>query len=143
MKKYKWLIILILVIIILSVISIVFSDDPDKYIKEISVNDVIKKQKNKDTFILYIKSTDCEHCKVFTPRFISVLKENKLKAYALNLANLSEEETKTYQDTFTIEGTPTVLFIDKGNESLIRIEGEQTKDAIKSKLEAAGFIKKN
>ena len=53
----------------------------------------------------------------------------------------SEEETKTYQDTFTIEGTPTVLFIDKGNESLIRIEGEQSKEVIKSKLEAAGYIK--
>lgn len=141
MKKYKWLIILVLVISTLSVISIVFSDDPDKYIKEISLSDVIKKQKDEDSFILYIKSTNCEHCKVFTPRLISVLKENKLKAYSLNLANLSEEDTKTYQDTFTIEGTPTVLFIDKGNESLIRIEGEQTKDVIKSKIESAGFIK--
>ncbi len=141
MKKYKWLIILVLVIVILSVISIVFSDNPDKYIKEIGINEVIKKQKHEDSFILYIKSTNCEHCKVFTPRLTSVLKENKLKAYALNLANLSEEDTKTYENTFTIEGTPTVLFIDKGNESLIRIEGEQTKEVIKSKLEAAGFIK--
>ena len=97
MKKYKWLIILVLVIITLSVISIIFSDNPDKYIKEIGINEVIKKQKHEDSFILYIKSTNCEHCKVFTPRLTSVLKENKLKAYALNLANLSEEEPKKIQ----------------------------------------------
>lgn len=140
-KKYKWLIAFIAVIIALIVVAIVFSEDEGKYIKDISLNEVVDKIDNKDSFILYIKQTDCEHCKSFTPNFISVLSQNNIKAYSLNISNLSEEENTTYSELFDVEGTPTVLFFDKGNESLIRIEGEQTKAKIKSKIEAAGFIK--
>ena len=140
-KKYKWLIAFIAVIIALIVVAIVFSEDEGKYIKDISLNEVVDKIDNKDSFILYIKQTDCEHCKSFTPNFISVLSKNNIKAYSLNISNLSEEENTTYSELFDVEGTSTVLFFDKGNESLIRIEGEQTKAKIKSKIEAAGFIK--
>ena len=140
-KKYKWLIAFIAVIIALIIVAIVFSEDEGKYIKDISLNEVVDKIDNKDSFILYIKQTDCEHCKSFTPNFISVLSQNNIKAYSLNISNLSEEENTTYSELFDVEGTPTVLFFDKGNESLIRIEGEQTKSKIKSKIEAAGFIK--
>lgn len=144
MKKYKWLIILSLVIIVLSIVAIAFSDNPvneDKYLKEISLERVLEKIKDDEKFILYIKQTSCEHCKAFTPVFARVLMENKQKAYVLNLTNLSEKETETYDKNFTVDGTPTVLFYDEGSESLVRIEGEQTKERIQSKLEAAGFAK--
>ncbi|MBQ6546988.1 MAG: hypothetical protein IJL74_03210 [Bacilli bacterium] len=144
MKKYKWLIILGVVILTLSIIAIVFSDKPideDKYLREIPLSKVIKKIDNKETFILYIKQTSCEHCKAFSPVFARVLMENKLKAYVLNLTNLSDEENETYNKKFNVNGTPTVLFYSEGSESLVRIEGEQTRDRIISKLQASGFLK--
>ena len=141
MKKYKGLIIFSIVIILLIIVALVFSDNPDKYIKDISYSEVIKKKNNKDAFILYIKSTNCEHCKAYTPKFTSVLKRNKLKAYSLNIANLSENDQKKYNNEFNVDGTPTVLFIEEGNESIIRIEGDQTKEVTQSKLKAAGYIK--
>lgn len=140
-KKYKWLILFIAIIIALIVVCFVFSEDEDKYIHDIGLSDVIDKMDNKDSFILYIKQTDCEHCKAFTPDFISVLSQNNIEAYSLNLSNLSEEENNTYSELFDVEGTPTVLFFEDGNESLIRIQGEQTKAKIKSKIKSAGFIK--
>ncbi|MGN0993041.1 MAG: thioredoxin family protein [Bacilli bacterium] len=140
-KKYKWLILFIAIIIALIVVCFVFSEDEDKYIHDIGLSDVIDKMDNKDSFILYIKQTDCEHCKAFTPNFISVLSQNNIEAYSLNLSNLSEEENTTYSELFDVEGTPTVLFFEDGNESLIRIQGEQTKAKIKSKIKSAGFIK--
>lgn len=140
-KKYKWLILFIAIIIALAVVCFVFSEDEDKYIHDIGLSDVIDKMDNKDSFILYIKQTDCEHCKAFTPNFISVLSQNNIEAYSLNLSNLSEEENNTYSELFDVEGTPTVLFFEDGNESLIRIQGEQTKAKIKSKIKSAGFIK--
>lgn len=140
-KKYKWLILFITIIIALVVVCFVFSEDEDKYIHDIGLSDVIAKMDNKDSFILYIKQTDCEHCKAFTPDFISVLSQNNIEAYSLNLSNLSEEENNTYSELFDVEGTPTVLFFEDGNESLIRIQGEQTKAKIKSKIKSAGFIK--
>jgi len=141
MKKHLGLIIFAIIIIALVVVAVVFSENEEDYIKEIGINEVIKKIDNEDDFILYIKQSDCEHCKEFTPTFMGVLRENNLKAYALNLTNLSEEDTKLYEETFTIDGTPTVLFFNEGNESLIKIEGAQSKTKVKSKLESTGFIK--
>lgn len=143
LKKYKWLILFFVIIIALIVVAVSFSEDEDKYLHDISLNEVSKKIKKKENFILYIKQTDCEHCKSFTPNFLGVLSENKIEAYSLNLTNLSDKENKTYDEMFDVQGTPTVLFFVNGEESLIRIEGEQTKARIKSKIEAAGFIKKN
>ncbi|MDO4369184.1 MAG: thioredoxin family protein [bacterium] len=141
MKKYIGLIIFGLIIAILIVVALVFSEDESKYIKEISMNEVTSKLEKKKDFILYIKQTDCEHCKEFTPRLISVLKEKNLKVYALNLTNLSKDEEKVYEKTFEVDGTPTVLFFKDGEEQMIRIEGEQTKAKIESKIKSAGFIK--
>ena len=140
MKKHLGLIIFLIIIIALVIVAVVFSEDETEFIKEISLNDVIDKQEDGDSFILYIKQTDCEHCKEFTPTFLSVLREHDIKAYALNLTNLTEEENEIYADTFDVEGTPTVLFFDEGNESLIRIEGAQSKAKVESKLETTGFI---
>lgn len=140
-KKHKWLVLFIAIIIALVVVCFVFSEDEGKYIHDIGLNEVVNKIDNKDSFILYIKQTDCEHCKAFTPDFISVLSQNDIEAYSLNLSNLSDEENDTYSELFDVEGTPTVLFFDEGNESLIRIQGEQTKAKIKSKIDSAGFIK--
>lgn len=141
LKKYKWLFVLLAIIIALVIVSLVFSEDENKYIHDISLDEVVNKIDSEDSFILYIKQTDCEHCKAFTPDFISVLSENNVEAYSLNISNLSDEENETYSELFDVDGTPTVLFFNDGNESLIRIEGEQTKAKIKSKMESAGFIK--
>ena len=141
MKKYKWPIIIIAVMAILLIIAIVFSEDESKYIKEVSVNEILQMKDNKESFILYIKQTNCTHCKAFTPNFIAVLKQNKLEAYAINLTNLTEDEQTTYDDNFDVTKTPTVLFYIDGSQSLMKIEGEQTKDKITEKLKSTGFIK--
>ena len=143
MKKYLGLIIFLAIIVALILIAVIFTEDEEKYIHEISINEIVQKIDSEETFILYIKQTDCEHCKEFTPNFLSVLSDNNLEAFAINIDTLNEEDTETYNSLFDISGTPTVLFFDKGNESLIRIEGEATKATIKSKLESTGFIKEN
>lgn len=140
MKKYKWLIILLSVIIALVIISFVFSENESKYIKDISINKVIKMKEKEQSFILYIKQTNCEHCKVFAPRFASALKESGLKAYALNITDFTESDQELYDKNFSVNGTPTVLFYIDGNESMIKIEGEQTKDRIIEKFKSVGLI---
>lgn len=144
-KKYKWLFLFLFFIIALIIVSVVFSNisNESKNVHDISFSEVTNKIKKKESFILYIKQTDCEHCKVFTPKFISVLNDNNIEAYSLNLTNLSDNDKEAYNDLFDVNGTPTVLFFNEGEESMIRIEGEQTKARIKSKIESAGFIKTN
>ena len=140
MKKKLGLIIFLFIIIILIVLSIVFSDSDDKYIQEVSISEAVQKINNDDTFILYAMQETCKHCEEFYPTFIEVLREYDLVAYAMDISNISDEDLQLYNEYFDISGTPTVLFYDKGDLSLINIEGSQTKDRVISKLEAAGFI---
>ena len=72
----------------------------------------------------------------------SVLSKYDIKAYALNLANLSDEDNEEYTKEFSdVEGTPTVLFYKDGERQMVTIEGEQSKTKVISKLKTAGFIK--
>ena len=98
---------------------------------------------NEDTFILYIKQTTCDHCKTFSPKLASALKETGLKAYSLNLTNFKEKDQELYDKTFKVNGTPTVLFIIDGNESMHNIEGDQSKDKVISMFEKTGFVEIN
>ena len=137
----KFLIVLAAIILALILIIIIFSDNESKYIKEVNLKEVISKINKKDTFILYIKKDNCEYCKEFNPNFISALKDSKLTAYSINLSDLSEEETKAFDKTFTVNGTPTVLFFDEGSESMRKIEGTLSKDKIIKQFKNVGFIK--
>lgn len=143
MKKYLGLIIFLAIIVALILIAVIFTEDETKYIHEITMDQIVEKIDNEESFMLYIRQTDCEHCQAFTPNFLSVLSRNDLEAFAINIDNLSDEDAETYNSLFDVTGTPTVLFFDQGNESLIRIEGEATKATIKSKLESTGFINEN
>ena len=139
MKKHIGLIIFIVIVLALIIVAIMPTDE-DKYLKDISMKEVTSKIDKKEDFILYIKQTNCEHCKTFTPRLASVLKDYKKTAYVLNITDLSEDDNKVFEKTLKVDGTPTVLFFNKGKQSVITIEGEQTKDRIKSKMKSAGFI---
>lgn len=141
MEKKFWLIIGALIIVILLVLALLPTDE-DKYLKEVTMSEVQDKIKNKEDFILYIKQTNCEHCKKFTPRFASVLHDYKLTAYVLNLSNLTEEDNALMKEVIgEIDGTPTTYFYQDGKKSMITIDGEQSKDRIRSKLKSAGFVK--
>ena len=141
MKINKWVVILMTIILSLVLIIFIFSEDESKYIKDINLTELNTKISNKDTFILYIKQTNCDHCREFNPNFLSALKESKLTAYALNITDLTEEENKTFDKLFSIEGTPTVLFITKGEAGFLKIEGVQSKDKIISVFKTTGFTK--
>ena len=141
MKINKWVALLLVIIIALVVVIAVFSENEGKYLKDISLNELNTKVSNKDSFILYVKQTNCEHCKAFSPVFVSALKDSKLTAYSLNMTDLSEDEQKTFDNMFTVDGTPTVLFITEGEEGFLKLEGEQSKEKIISTFQKTGFIK--
>lgn len=97
---------------------------------------------NKESFILEIVQTGCNHCEEFSPRFTAVLKTNDLTAYSLNLYNLTEEEREKFSElTTSVTGTPTVLFFEDGKETSNRINGAVDNEKIEEHLKDAGYIK--
>ncbi len=112
-------------------------------IKSISYSDLEKKLNNKDTFILEVVQDGCHNCESFTPKFKKILNKNKIDAYSVNLTSLSKEDTNKIDNLYKVSGTPTVIFITKGEEKSIsqRIVGDRSDDFIIEKLKIAGYIK--
>lgn len=132
-----------LIVVLLIILSslIISGCSNDEVIKEISYKELEEKINNKESFILELVQTGCSHCEEFSPRFKAILKTNNLKAYSLNLYNLTEEEIERFDNLTTVTGTPTVLFFEDGKETSNKINGAVSNDKIKEKLKKNGYIK--
>ena len=110
---------------------------------EIKYSDLEKKLENKESFILEIVQDGCSNCESFAPKFNKILKKHGLTAVSINTAKLSSIENSKLETLYNITGTPTVIFIEKGEEPSIlrRIIGDVDNDKIISKLKNAGYIK--
>lgn len=113
------------------------------YLEAIDYATFNQKLENKDSFILEVVQTGCPNCTSFTPKFTEVLEEYKIKAYSMNLTNMSEEDNKTFLNDYDVDGTPTLMFFEQGTETstMKRLEGDKDKDIIISKLKQNGYIK--
>lgn len=108
-------------------------------ISEITYDEYEKLIKNEETFILEVMQDGCSACESFKPTLEKVLKEYDIKIKSINTSKLTEEEL----NTFSISGTPTVIFYINGKEETkaARLIGSVNKDKVISKFKASGFIK--
>lgn len=138
----------ILIIALFVVLSFMLSgcgSNDNEYLKDISYKELNEKIENKDSFILEVVQTGCSNCTAFTPKFKSVLEDYEITAYQMNITNLSESDSKKFLDDYDVDGTPTILFFVDGKDSgkMKRLEGNQDKSVIISKLTKAGYIKED
>lgn len=140
MKNKLFLFIIIFLIVALAFISSFFSESEDKYVTEITYQQLVSKMDKKEKFVLYVKKEGCSACEEFNPTFLSVLREYKLKIYSIYTDKLSDEDSESFYDLVDVSGTPTVLFIEDGKETMNKIEGVRTKDYIVKKFVNAGYI---
>lgn len=135
-----------IILMALFLVLLMFLDGQNKSkLKVIDFRKYEELVKNEETFILYLGSSTCSACEIFTPTFNAVLKEYKLSAYYLELDKITKEEydilTSNYIGNY-YGITPTVTFHIDGVEQgrLLRIEGAVSKGKIISKLKSNGFI---
>lgn len=120
-----------------------FAGCSNKSLEEINYNTFKSLMDGKETFILYISSTECHNCVEFTPKFENVLKENNLSAKKIEIDKLSDEDKDKFNETINVSGTPTVAFINDGEEESMtnRINGNVDEEKIISRLKSNGYIK--
>lgn len=134
MKKF-----ISLLVIVCSLFLITGCSNNVKTIGYDELSDLIK---NKETFILEVSQDGCSHCAEYKPIFEDVLKENKLKAYNLNITYISEEDYNKFDKKYEFEGTPTTMFFKDGKEVLSsRIVGTTSKTKLTNSLKRLGYIK--
>jgi len=113
-------------------------------VKEITYKEYNKMINEQKDFIIYIGSDSCPNCVSFYPKLESVVKEYKVSnVYYINLNSLSDEEKSKFNKSINVSGTPTVAFIENGDEasSFNRINGDVSKEKIISRLKANEYIK--
>lgn len=115
-----------------------------KTYEEVSLNKVLEKLDNKESFILFIGSSDCSHCASYKPKLENVIKDYQVKVYYIDVSKLSDKENNQFNAKISYGNmTPITVFIKKGEETSTynRIKGDQDVDTIVSMFQKNDYIK--
>ncbi|MGI6324651.1 MAG: thioredoxin family protein [Bacilli bacterium] len=112
------------------------------YLKTITLNELEQLIEDKETFILFIGSTECGACKLFTPNLEAVLTKYKIKINYIAHNKLDNEERSNFQHLIQFDSYPTVVFFENGieNSTINRIVGAAPQNKIIEKLKDNGYI---
>lgn len=116
---------------------------PKGSLKEITYEEITKKIKNEDSFILIVSQSTCSHCATYKPKVDQICKENNINAYYIDYDKYKNKEE--FLNEFDLSGaTPTTIFFQKGKEKSVlnRIEGDISKQNVIEAFEKMGFIQK-
>ncbi len=129
-----------ILLIILGVLTL--SGCSSTNVVDLTFTELVEKLNNEESFILQITNDGCSACETFYPRFEEIINENDLTSYKINLAQLGDD-TNEFNKLFNIQGTPTVIFIENGEENSTydRIYGAVDNDKIIEKLTKQEYIK--
>lgn len=141
-KTLKYLSLFLVLVVFLVGCNNQVNEEPKSLI-EIDYYTLNEKLNDGDSFILEVVQTGCSNCTAFTPKFEKVLEAYNLTAYSLNISDLSPEDSNDFLSKYKVDGTPTVMFFEKGKETstLKRLVGNKSEAQIESKLRSNGYIK--
>lgn len=97
----------------------------------------------KEDFILYVGSSECSHCKDFTPTLKSTIKKYQLDIKYIDVSKLNEKEYLIVKNKTKIQGTPTIVFIHKGivdSGAVNKVQGAVSSQQLIDKLKDKGYI---
>lgn len=96
----------------------------------------------KDSFILFIGSSECSHCIAYKKTLAKVIKEYDVDVKYLDLSKMSDKENNEFKSKISFTGTPTTIFIEKGEEKshYNRIVGAQDYEKVVEKFKDNGYV---
>lgn len=116
MKKFKLLIIFILILTLAGCTS---KEEQYHHISNINYKEFKEKLDKKEDFILFVTREGCHFCDEMRPVFEKALASTSNKAFELDVAKISQNESDEFLDNYSINGTPHVLYFKKGEEGSI------------------------
>lgn len=96
-------------------------DDP-LYQNQIIPDDLNKALEDEEDVTVYFYSPECEFCKITTPVLVPIVEDLDIDMKKLNLLEFNSE-----WNTYGIEGTPTVVHYENGEE-VARINGARSEE---------------
>lgn len=111
---------------------------------EIKYDEFKQKIENKESFPLFIGSSQCSHCDDYKVTLNELIKEYGVKIYYIDIAKMEKEDYYEFLTYVNFGGsTPTTVFIKDGVEETVynRINGALSYSKVEKKFEKAGYIK--
>ena len=133
----------ILVVLIVSGLVFLYFFNRGKLI-ELTVNEVIEKIGNKESFVLCMSSTEGTHCDSYKPKLKRVSKKYNLDTYYIDINLYSDKELNNLKKYISVsKSTPTTALIKNGEEGTAsnRLFGNASNEELVEKLKNNGFIK--
>lgn len=135
----KWMIVMI------GVLTFLLSGCGNKLTtyNEVDYKTLMNMVEEKQSFILFIGSAECDHCSLYKETVNKVVKKYQVNITYIDISKLSVEEKNKLATIVNYDGTPTTAFIENGKETskYDRIEGNKSYDKVVEKLEKKGYIK--
>ena len=104
--------VIILVGICLAVLIGAFIGDrilSKKYFVKIEYKEIVQKIENKESFVLVISQTQCNHCASYKPKIAKLAKKHEMFIYYIDADLLSGDEKIEFESNFKYDGTPTTI----------------------------------
>lgn len=131
----------IIVLFTLLFVTACFNSKP--YI-EIRFKDFKEKLENKESFILYIGSSECTYCRRYEKTLKRVVDQYDVDVYYINIVSdkITDEEVKELDNIVNYSGTPTTIFVKDGEVQgkYNRINGAVSSDKIIEAFKRNGYI---
>jgi len=139
----KKILTIISILVLMFVILLVLMGITKGEVKEITFNEYADMIESKESFILYIGSSDCSHCFEYRRTLDRVIKNQEVTFYYLDIKYISADDSKKLESKIRFKGTPTTVFIVDGEEknTYQRIEGSKDYDYIIKRLKETGYVK--
>lgn len=114
-----------------------------KTYKEVDYKALMNMFEEKQSFILFIGSTECQHCELYKETLNEVISKYQVKISYIDISKLSMEENAKLKIYVNYNGTPTTAFIEQGEETSMydRIDGNKPLNKVVEKLKKKGYIK--
>ena len=133
----------ILYVLILVPLLIIISGCGNKTYDEITYDDLNSMLEDKESFVLFIGSATCTHCDAYKVTINKVIEDYDVDIKYIDISKLSHSEVSSLQAKFPFSGTPTTVFVEKGEEesTFNRIEGEASYSEVVDALKENEYIK--
>lgn len=131
-----------LILVIFIGVFVWFSSRDDSNFKSLSYTELVTKIDNGESFVLCATQTTCIHCSEFKPTLKAVSEEYNVDIFYIEIDLLSSSEREEFNNNFSVNSTPTTLFIKNGKEesTMNRLVGLVSEASFVKKLKKEGFI---
>ena len=145
MKKNKVFIFAIIAFVIIISILVInqLTKPKEGELIQITYEEVSKKIKKEEDFVLVVSQSTCSHCATYKPKLTTIAKEQGIDLYYIDYD--LEENKEEFLKEYNLNGaTPTTIFIKNGKETSLmdRLEGDLSSSTVIEKLKKLGFIEK-